>query len=203
MLFRSLGVTRTNSHLEPTLILNPRVRADKLERRPQLLIGSIAAGEPDVIGDGADEDVVLLSDEDDPPMQFFFGQLDELGPSRTNMPRSRRMDACDHASERRFARTRRAHDRESLALVKFQVNAVQDGTSFVIGVGDPLDADRSIASGLRIRPPVGLDEFDAEDPLKRDPRELELVNPEGRLPQRRADLIATTQIGRASCRERV
>src|SRR3712207_8832943 len=65
-------------------------RSDRAERRPQLGVLGVGAGQPQVVAQGADEDVVLLVDEGDVGADPFGGHPGQFGAAEGDaaVPRS-------------------------------------------------------------------------------------------------------------------
>ena len=140
---------------------------------------SVARGlrEPQVVGERADEDVVLLGDERDVAAQLVELEVDESDAADGHRARARPVDAGEQASERGLAGARGTDDGDALASRERQVDPVEHVVALTVRVADVVGLDALVDRLLAGRRPVVLDERHADEAGHRRRADLELVQP--------------------------
>ena len=155
----------------------PGPRVDRLERGPELVVARVDPGEPEVVRDRPDEDVLLLGDERHLLPQRLELQVDEPDVADLDAAGARRMDSGEQPSERRLARAGRPDDGDPLARLEIEVEAVEDVAVLHVGVADVRGAQplvlRLLAGGLAVVGDLG----DADEARERRRADLDLVEP--------------------------
>ncbi len=113
---------------------DPAPRVDDLERAQQGVIVGARAGEPQVVGEGAHEHVMLLGDQRDMAAQVVEGKLDEGHLANGDRSRTRWVNAGQQPTQCRLAGARRPNHREPFARTQVEVDAVQHIATGHIGV---------------------------------------------------------------------
>ena len=90
------------------------------QRLVKLVVGCLRAGQPQVLGDGADEDVVLLGHEGHLAAQHRQLEVDQGNAATGDPAGARPVDAGEQPPEGRLARPRRADDGQPFAGLETQ-----------------------------------------------------------------------------------
>ena len=151
---RERGAAGADDRLQPIgQRLHPVRRVDGVERRQELGVGRSCAREPQVVGERADEDVLLLRHERDLAAERVELEIDERHAPDLDRARRGRMDPGEQAAERRLARPRGADDGDPLARLEVEPDPVQDVASGNVGVTHVVGAQpvvlRLLAGRLR------------------------------------------------------
>jgi hypothetical protein len=111
---------------------NPRVSVDSTQCRPQLGVGRLRPGQPQVVPDAAHEHVVLLVDQGNVTPDLLGRHLVEGRTTQGDVTDPRRVDTGQQPAQRRFPCSRRAYERNPRTRLHSQRDAVQHVSPFQI-----------------------------------------------------------------------
>ena len=175
---RQREATGADHRLQPVRErLCPRPRVHRLERREQFLVGRSNARKPQVVGQRADEDVLLLRHQRDLAPQRLQVEIDEAHVTHLDPSRARRMDAREQAPQRRLPRPRRSDDGDPLAGLEVEVEAVQHVAPVDVGVTDVRRAQPLVLGLLARRLAIVRDLRHAHQAREGRRSDLDLVQP--------------------------
>ena len=167
----------------------PLERVDRLERLHELLGRGVGVREPEVVGERADEDVLLLGDERDLLAQRLQRELDEMDAADLDAARPGRVDPGEEAAESRLARAGGPDDRDALARPQVEVDAVQHVPTGDIRVADVACAERVAVRHAARGDAVGRHRLDPDEPGERGAADLDLVEPRDEAVDRVGELL--------------
>ena len=147
------------------------------QRPPQGRVVGVRAGQPQVLRQGADEDVVLLGEQHDMPAQLVQVEIDQRHPADRGGPRPRRMDAGEQPAEGRLAGPTGPDHRQPLPGHEVELDPVQHVVAGPVGVAQVTGRDHLGRGPGAGAPPVVGDEVDADDPGQGGSAGLEMVQP--------------------------
>ena len=155
----------------------------------ELVVARADPREPEVVREGADEDVLLLRHERHLSAERLERQVDESDPADVDPSRPRRMNAREQSPQRRLPGPRRPDDGDPLARLEVEVEPVEDVVPLAVRVADvvrlqPL-ADRLLAA----RRPVVRNLRDSDEPRERGRPDLDLVEPRDQAVDRVDELL--------------
>ena len=121
--------------------------------------------------------MLLLRHERDLLPQRLERQVDEPDAADVHATAPRRVDAREQAAERRLARARRPDDRDALARLEVEVDAVQHVALGDVRVAHLFGAQPVVLGAVVRRRPVGWHGGDADEACEGRRADLDLVQP--------------------------
>ncbi len=156
---------------------HPLARVHRVQRGAQFGVVGVGAGQPEVVAQGAHEDVVLLVDQGHLGPDPFGGHPGQRRAAQRDAAPARCVDARQQPAQGGLARPGRADQRDPAARGDVQADAVQHVRALPVPEADlvrrdlpPVRVDGLV--GLRV-----LDLTDADQPSQRGLADLQLVVP--------------------------
>ena len=175
---RQWVTARADDGLEPERQhLEPRPRIDGLERGPELIVGRLHPGQPEVVRDRADEDVLFLRHERHLLPQRLQLEVHEADVAHLDAAGARRMDPRKQPAERGLAGAGRPDDGDPLARLEIEVEAVEHVAILDVGVADVRGTQPLVLRLLAGGGAVVGNLRHADEPGERRCADLDLVEP--------------------------
>ena len=122
----------------------PLERADLLERVANLVVGRLRVRKPNVVGEGAAEEVPLLRQHHDPVPQRLERAVAQVDAAQPDRPVLRVVLACQQLREGRLARAGDADERHVLARLEAERDALHHGRAARVPKGHVVELEHAV-----------------------------------------------------------
>ena len=119
-------------------------RADLIESVQHGLVGGLRIGEAHVVGDRAAEEVPLLREHHDPVAQRLERRVPQVDAAERDRALLRVVLAREQLRERRLARAGDAHQRDVLAGLQLQRDALHHAAARLVAEADVAQLERAV-----------------------------------------------------------